>query len=160
MARPVLIVDDDRLVLESVSDLLATNGYQAHGATDGAAALRVLERVAPGLILLDLVMPVMNGYDFLRRFWEREDLVRIPVIVISASNVKNPVGPVEFLRKPIDPQALLVAVRARCGEPESGYVRPDLPVIPDPPAVKETPAAPRRGRAGRRTPPVPGSRKQ
>lgn len=119
MAKPVLIVDDERLVLESVSELLAGHGYPTHGARDGEEALGVLERVAPGLILLDLVMPVMNGYDFLRRFWEREDLVRIPVIVISASNVKNPVGPVEFLRKPIDRQALLAVVRARCGEAEA-----------------------------------------
>jgi CheY-like chemotaxis protein len=160
MARPVLIVDDDRLVLESISELLANRGYPAHGARDGEEALRVLERVTPGLILLDLIMPVMNSYEFLRRCWQREDLANIPVIVISASNKKDFAGPVEFLCKPIDPQALLAAVRARCGEPESGYVRPELPPATDRSPAKETradrPAAPRRGRGGRRSP--PGSR--
>ncbi len=116
-AKPVLIVDDDLLLVQSTCDLLALNGYEIHGAHDGEEAFRVLESVAPGIILLDLVMPVMNGYDFLRRFWERADLAAIPVIVISASNVKNPAGPVEFLRKPIEPEALLAVVRARCGEP-------------------------------------------
>ncbi len=116
-AKPVLIVDDDLLLIESTCDLLASNGYETHGAHDGEEAFRVLESVSPGIILLDLVRPVMNGYDFLRRFWERADLTSIPVIIISASNVKNPAGPVEFLRKPIDPEALLAMVRARCGEP-------------------------------------------
>ena len=116
-AKPILIVDDDLLVVQSTCDLLASKGYETHGAHDGEEAFRVLESVAPGIILLDLVMPVMNGYDFLRRFWERGDLAAIPVVVISASNVKNPAGPVEFLRKPIDQEALLALARARCGEP-------------------------------------------
>src|SRR5690349_20407877 len=60
---PVLVVEDDPAILSSVADILEFEGYSVETATDGAQGLSVLERVTPTLILLDMRMPVLNGWD-------------------------------------------------------------------------------------------------
>src|SRR5215213_8221814 len=69
--------------------ILEATGYDARGATDGADALEILGRWRPDVILLDLVMPVMNGLRFLRQRAAMPDLPSIPVIVLTAATPRD-----------------------------------------------------------------------
>lgn len=92
--RGVLVVDDDLPLRGMLSAALRRKGFQVYLAGDGAEALRALTVNRPDIILLDLMMPDVNGWDFLQRLKERGFLGQIPIVVISA-----------HLR--IDPQAIL-----------------------------------------------------
>src|SRR6266566_7220303 len=76
---PVLVVEDDPAILSSVVDIVEFEGYEVESATDGARGLEVLERTTPTLILLDMRMPVLNGWDFARIMKERG--ISVPVLV-------------------------------------------------------------------------------
>jgi CheY-like chemotaxis protein len=85
VARGVLVVDDDPTIRELVSVLLECEGYQVRTATNGREALDTLEHWQPHLIMLDMLMPVMDGAAFLEAQQARPRLRHIPVIVMSAS---------------------------------------------------------------------------
>jgi CheY-like chemotaxis protein len=107
----VLVVDDDGDIREGISAALADAGYAVAEAADGAEALAVLDRIGrPSLILLDLMMPVMDGYDFLRALADRGDLRGVPVCVMTASRGDAPPGATQMLRKPFGLDALLGVV--------------------------------------------------
>jgi len=102
---PVLVVDDNLDYLESMYNELTGAGFQVHVATSGPQALVKLEEVTPSAILLDIVMPEMDGWELLRRIRSREGLEDVPVVVTSVIDEK-PVGmDVEitgWLTKPFD----------------------------------------------------------
>jgi len=110
--NPILVVDDDAGIRELISDTLADEGYVVVSAPDGAAALVMLEGWQPSLILLDLLMPLMDGDEFLRRYRELPG-VHVPVVVFSASGRNRPgrasaqVEADAFLAKPFDLDDLL-----------------------------------------------------
>ena len=81
--RNLLLVDDDTDSLESLSRILQDAGWQTTTATNGKEALAVLERTRPGAIVLDLMMPEMDGFEFLRRLHADPDLRTIPVVVMT-----------------------------------------------------------------------------
>lgn len=117
--RPVLIVEDDQDIRESLLELLLDEGYPVEEAKNGKDALDYLKttRNRPGLILLDLMMPVMNGQVFLS-YLEQENisgLNSIPVIVLTAAGdvVRSKVS--GSLKKPIEVDRLLDAVKQFCG---------------------------------------------
>src|SRR5216684_3555490 len=80
----VLVVDDDRKTLDLVSDILSSSGYIPHLASSGKDALQLLSEVRMDAILLDLVMPEMDGFEVLRRIKENPALGDIPVFVVTA----------------------------------------------------------------------------
>lgn len=85
MSARLLIVDDDDGITEALTELLVDAGYHVETACDGQAALRRLEAPPPvDAILLDLTMPVMDGFEFRRRALQDDRLRDIPVIVMSA----------------------------------------------------------------------------
>jgi CheY-like chemotaxis protein len=118
----VLIVDDDQAILDGLGELLENEGYRVATATDGRDALQQLRSgLRPCVILLDLMMPGMDGWDFRHEQMKDDDLRDIPVVVITAAgfseaSVKAQFGDIEFVPKPPTGQALLDAVRRRCGE--------------------------------------------
>jgi CheY-like chemotaxis protein len=119
----VLVVDDDRAVLDGLSELLRNEGYSVVTAEDGRGALDHLRRgLRPCAILLDLMMPGMDGWDFRFEQLKEADLKDIPIVVMTAAgfsetSVKAQFGDIEFVSKPPPPGALLAAVRRCCGEP-------------------------------------------
>jgi CheY-like chemotaxis protein len=121
MSRTVLVVDDDEDLREVTVDLLRARGYDADGAEDGAAALeRIRAAGVPAVILLDMRMPVMNGWQFARVFREHHDRSAPIVVVTAASDAHRSAKEVEadgWLSKPFDPDELLAAVEERIGEP-------------------------------------------
>jgi CheY-like chemotaxis protein len=83
--RSVLVVDDDETIRELVSVLLTCEGYAVTTAVNGRDALKLLEQWRPDLIVLDMLMPVMDGGAFLGAQQASAQLRDIPVIVMSAS---------------------------------------------------------------------------
>lgn len=112
----VLVVEDDDDVREALLLLLGAEGVHAVGATDGRDAIdRIKGGFHPSLILLDLMMPVMDGERFLRERIRDPELAVIPVVVISALP-RTRVDPVELhvdemITKPVNPSRVLDAVR-------------------------------------------------
>jgi CheY-like chemotaxis protein len=82
-AGEVLVVEDDRLIRETTLEMLALAGFMAAGVENGAEALEFLTRETPGVILLDLRMPVLDGWGFLRRRAADPALRAIPVVILS-----------------------------------------------------------------------------
>jgi CheY-like chemotaxis protein len=107
----ILVVDDDPEVREALCDVLEDEGYAVVRAANGAEAIRYLRKGRPRAIVLDLTMPVMDGYEFLDRRASDPSLCDIPVVVVSATiDARVPHEDVEVIRKPIDLDALLLAL--------------------------------------------------
>lgn len=118
--RSVLVVDDDRDIRETLAEILADEGYEVHTARNGLEGLEVVARQRPGLVLLDLFMPVMDGAEFRRQQLRNPDIADVPVIVISAAaGLERKVESLAlagYLEKPIHIEALLGIVGRYCGE--------------------------------------------
>ena len=112
----ILIVEDDEGVQEALANVLSEEGYEVEVARDGNEALQRLESgPAPSLILLDLMMPQMDGIEFRARQLANSRLANIPVIVVSARpdarSTAERLGAVDVLPKPMHFDALLHAVQ-------------------------------------------------
>ena len=112
--RDVLIVDDDPDIRDAVGECLRYEGYDVHSAADGRDALDRLEYgLRPAVILLDLMMPVLNGFDVLEALKSRPEWKSIPVVIVSANRgyeAEDLSGAVSILRKPVNVDRLLAAV--------------------------------------------------
>ncbi|MDO9256110.1 MAG: response regulator [Bacteroidales bacterium] len=112
----ILIVDDVPANLKVLGDILKGEGYKVRPVPNGALALKVAEKEKPDLILLDIMMPDMDGYEVCRRLKEMEDLKDIPVIFISALNDTKDIvkalqsGAVDFITKPFQSEEIAARV--------------------------------------------------
>jgi CheY-like chemotaxis protein len=114
--QPLLVVEDDPGIRRSLAEALEDEGYSVVLAANGREAIdRLREQPTPCMILLDLMMPIMDGWEFLRARRENEDLAAIPVVVVSAyaDKVKT-VEAEHFIQKPIDLARLLAVVTRYC----------------------------------------------
>ena len=137
--RPaVLLVDDDRTLLSVLSRRVARAGYEVWSAPSGTAALKQLEGSWPALLIVDLMMPGMDGFELCRRVKQLADL---PIIVLSAVDASEAkVSALElyaedYVTKPFDPDELIARIqrvlrRAAIGNPQialdDGDVEVDL----------------------------------
>jgi excisionase family DNA binding protein len=109
----VLIVDDDERVREYVRVNLEMEGYSVREAGSADEGLEVLEEVSPDLVLLDVMMPEVDGWEMLRRVRERHGIDAIPVVMFSGKVDEGTAGEAAargaqgFLGKPFDPQQLI-----------------------------------------------------
>ena len=102
-ASRILIVDDDVEFRGVLREVLEDEGCAVSEAPEGKTALSILRSAAlPHLILLDLMMPVMNGWDFHAEMQKDPSLAAIPVAVLSAVGRMRPFGAMHELHKPID----------------------------------------------------------
>jgi CheY-like chemotaxis protein len=114
---PVLIVEDDDDLREMMAQLLSLEGFQTAAVANGQEALDYLrQEVAPNLILLDLMMPVMDGWEFRRQQQANPTMAQVPAIVLSAlDHVRTAeVSAEAILKKPLDFDRLLELVRSYC----------------------------------------------
>ena len=114
--RIVLTVDDSPTIRKVVQVVLSRRGHETHAAADGEEGLRLAEELRPDLILLDFVMPRMNGYQFCRALAQSEALREVPVVLMSAKGDQigerfvRVMGIVEYITKPFSPDALVAVV--------------------------------------------------
>ena len=87
--KKVLIVEDEEHLLELESLMLTTNGYEVKGALDGPSALELVASMKPDLILLDIMLPVMDGYEVCRQIKAKDATRHIPVVMLSAKKSKE-----------------------------------------------------------------------
>jgi CheY-like chemotaxis protein len=120
MSHEILIVEDDSALREALAQVLSDEGYELFSARDGLEAVNCLKKGnRPDVILLDLSMPVVNGWEF-RMFQKRDpELARIPVVLITAGGYSREevawLEPAALIPKPVDLDVLLAVVRRFCG---------------------------------------------
>jgi CheY-like chemotaxis protein len=118
----ILIVDDDNDVRAALSELLEAEGFAVEGAPDGRAALARLRAatVHPAVILLDLMMPGMDGWEFRNEQLRDPKLAAVPVVILSASgfsreSIEVQLRPAAYVEKPIERTELLGVIRKVVG---------------------------------------------
>ena len=144
MTARILVVDDSPTIRRVVSAILERHGYEASLASDGEDALEALQsgEVKADLVLLDFVMPRMNGYQFCRALRADPELTMMPVVLMSAKSDRirdqfvQQTGAIDAITKPFDAQALVAVVENALRRVNSGHASssrlPDLD--PDEPA--------------------------
>ena len=112
----VLVIDDDDDARETLAERIRSAGFSVVTAHDGREGLDCLKKVRPGLILLDVVMPVMDGHMFRQEQRRHRDWIRIPTIVMTgiADEPVLDVAVEDTLRKPIRARHLLEIVASHC----------------------------------------------
>jgi len=116
MGKQVLIVDDEPNIVQALEFLLARRGLQVSIARDGGEAMRMIEADKPDLVLLDVMMPVMNGHEVCLRVRERADLRHIKILMLSAKgyaaevNKGLAIGADLYMTKPFSTKELLAKV--------------------------------------------------
>ena len=127
MTETILVVDDQSSVRTLLKDYLGSQGYRVVTANDGQEALFVARHERPNLVLLDIMMPKMDGYQFLSAF-RREN--QVPVIVLSAKEEETDtvlgleLGADDYVIKPFRMRELLARVRAALRRVETGASEP------------------------------------
>ena len=116
-AAKILIVDDEPINLKVFGTILKGKGYDFETASNGTEALDAVKEYRPDLILLDIVMPDMNGYEVCQALKKSEDTSHIPVVMITSLIDRESrhrgldSGAIDFLCKPVDPQELSLRIR-------------------------------------------------
>jgi CheY-like chemotaxis protein len=114
----VVVIEDDADIREVVREVLSSEGYVVHAFENGKAALEGLKSCPkPCIILLDLMMPVMNGYEFLEaRHTAGDQLLAVPIVIVSAfaDGVKKEEGVIGYVKKPMDVELLLRLISRYC----------------------------------------------
>ena len=116
MQHTVLVVDDDPDIRDSLRLLLEDEGYSVRTAADGREAVATMEVEPPCFVILDLMMPVMDGWEVAGRMHDEERLAAIPVCVVTATPEWAPADSTCVLKKPIDVRRLLTIVQSHCPE--------------------------------------------
>ncbi|HLM78367.1 MAG TPA: response regulator transcription factor [Rubrobacteraceae bacterium] len=115
MEETILLVDDDAALLEVMTIVLSSEGYRVVTATDGAEALREVERNRLDLVVLDVMLPRISGFEVLKKIREKSD---VPVVMLTAKGqsvdkvVGLELGADDYITKPFDTKELLARIRA------------------------------------------------
>lgn len=106
------MVEDDGQLREAYRNFLIASGYKVAVAADGLAALRVIDRARPGVLVLDLGLPLVSGWDVYRELQSRPDTSTLPVIIVTGHDLRDihPGSVTSFLPKPVSPENLAAAV--------------------------------------------------
>lgn len=108
----LLVAEDNAVNRELLRELLELRGYTVLEACDGQEALRIIEQTQPELLLLDIGMPVMDGFTVIRRIRENPQLAKLPVVAVTAYAMRGDQERIlnsgfdGYLSKPIDPSSL------------------------------------------------------
>jgi len=82
-SKKIIILEDDHILLKALNIELISNGFEVLSATDGVAGIKIIEKEKPDLVLLDLVMPKMHGFEVLKKLKNNKNTKNIPVIILS-----------------------------------------------------------------------------
>lgn len=126
--RKVVVIDDSPTVRKLAEVVLAEEGYEVYTAEDGEEGLKIAEEVLPSVILVDFIMPRMNGYQFCKMVRSNEVLKDVPVILITAkgedvgAKFAEKFGVVDYFIKPFQPEDLLEKVSSILGSRQTAGV--------------------------------------
>jgi two-component system response regulator MtrA len=116
MSKKILVVEDEYALNESLRDFLTGEGYETHGVYDGAAALSAFATLDPDLVLLDVMIPNINGIEVCAKIRETSG---VPIIMLTALTDQDDVirgleaGADDYVKKPFEPAEFLARVKAR-----------------------------------------------
>jgi two-component system, cell cycle response regulator DivK len=122
MTKRILVVEDTEDNRRIVRDLLSSVGYELIEAVDGAEGVALAEREKPDLILMDIQLPVVDGYEATRRIRAIPDLARVPIIAVTSYALSGDeakaraVGCDGYVAKPFSPRQLLAKIREYLAE--------------------------------------------
>ena len=114
--KTILVVDDDPTQIKLLEGILTNNGFMLMTATEAADGLQMAMTQSPDLIILDVMMPIINGYNFCRLLKSQERQKRIPVILVTSRDEKKDfdigreMGADTYLTKPVNTEELLKAI--------------------------------------------------
>jgi DNA-binding response OmpR family regulator len=110
--KKVLVVDDDPVLVRLVKEILKSQGFTVETAKDGIDAMVMVKKEKPDLIVLDIMMPELNGYDVLRALKFTDDFKEIPVLLLTAreqeldKRIGDMMG-IDYLQKPVHRESFL-----------------------------------------------------
>jgi len=114
----ILVAEDERDIRELIAFTLKYHGFEVISAENGEQALQLAAEAKPDLLLLDVRMPRLSGYEVCQKVKEREDMRHIPVVFLSAKGQESEivqgrqVGAVDYILKPFSPQELATRLKA------------------------------------------------
>jgi CheY-like chemotaxis protein len=111
MSKKILVVDDDAINRKLLIKILERKGFKSIEASNGVEALEILKKEPIDIVLLDIVMPVMNGLELLQELRKHPKFVGLPVIILttddSKKNEAEVLGASDFITKPVSPVQVL-----------------------------------------------------
>lgn len=113
MAKKILIIDDEPELVKAVQIRLVASGYEAEVAYDGTSGIDKVKEVKPDLILLDIIMPKMDGYEVCKKLMADPETKEIPITIFTASQERSleakcrKLGITDFITKPFETTDLL-----------------------------------------------------
>jgi two-component system sensor histidine kinase/response regulator len=119
VGETILVLDDNYDLLTNIELILEMEGYQVLSACSGSEALTLLDQTRPDLIISDIMMPEIDGYEFYQRVRQNPELLTVPFIFLTAKGEREDIrfgkrlGVDEYLTKPLEPEDLLIAIEAK-----------------------------------------------
>jgi two-component system alkaline phosphatase synthesis response regulator PhoP len=116
MSKKILIIEDDPGTTRFLVYTLEQEGYKVLSVADGLEGLRQTQYEHPDLIILDIMLPGMDGYEICHRLRQKPETLTVPVLIVSGrarqddKNVGLRMGADDYLSKPVDPQTILAKV--------------------------------------------------
>jgi len=116
MAKRILVIEDDPGTMRFLSYTLEQEGYEVVAVTDGLEGLKKAQDEHPDLIILDIMLPGLDGYEICNRLRQKPESLTVPVLMVSGrarqddKNMGLRMGADDYLSKPVDPQTILAKV--------------------------------------------------
>ena len=113
----ILVIDDNQSILEELTDILRFEGFTVYGANSGLSGITQAEEIKPDLILCDILMPDISGFDVISGFKNNDELNNIPIILVTASVSEATIqtgldaGAADYLKKPFETETLLEKIK-------------------------------------------------
>ncbi len=116
MVKKILVVDDDPVVVHLVESILKSNGYEVDTAADGLDALVKIKKEPPDIVVLDIIMPEINGYDVCCELRFNKEFMQIPIVILTETEqeIEDSIGKrvnIEYLKKPVVAHLLLEKIK-------------------------------------------------
>ena len=121
MTQKILIIDDEQDIVETLQFTLETEGYECHTAFDGEEGLRLAKELFPDLIILDVMMPKMNGFKICRLLKYDNAYKNIPIIMLTArsqdedKSLGEETGANEYVTKPFELEDIIQKIKGYLG---------------------------------------------
>ena len=128
LGKKILIVDDDRMIRDILTQILSRKGYRIETAADGFDAGFKIKGFMPGLIILDLMMPGLDGFEVCRRVKEKSEISHIKILIITGYDTKENMdrimatGADDYMAKPLDKGSLLKHVEGLLNQKRPDHI--------------------------------------